>query len=74
MDVLVVSSLPLVELILAEQAQLEGMLKKAVNIPLSGSLGSTAINLSVTKLEHYLQETLINGVPSICKLLLTRCF
>ena len=53
MDVLVVSSLPLVELILAEQAQLEGMLKKAVNIPLSGSLGSTAINLSITILKAH---------------------
>ena len=51
MDVLVVSSLPLVELILAEQAQLEGMLKKAVNIPLSGSLGSTAINLTIKPLK-----------------------
>ena len=50
-DVLVVSSLPLVELLLAEQAQLEGMLKTAVNIPLSGSLGSTAINLTIKPLK-----------------------
>ena len=52
MDVLVVSSLPLVELLLAEQAQLEGMLKTAVNIPLSGSLGSTAINLSIKPFKY----------------------